>query len=149
MSTFDPLMTPYFMQITKERRSSFLYFEGTLVWECFGAVSLKPGRTGSQKLKTNLKLLWKQALAQSDTTCCFPHSELVSCAFSIVESRLISRWQLNIWNYNWSPGSTPLHWFMDLALCVKSVKSPFLSSPTWSMDYEKNFVTYLLENFRF
>jgi hypothetical protein len=53
MLTFDPLMMPYFMQITKERRISFLYFEGTLVWEWFGAVSLKLGRTGSQKLKTN------------------------------------------------------------------------------------------------
>jgi hypothetical protein len=46
-------MMPYFMQITKERGSSFAYFEGTLVWECVGAVSPKLDRTGSQKLKTN------------------------------------------------------------------------------------------------
>jgi hypothetical protein len=46
-------MTPYFMQIAKERKSSFVYFEETLVWECVGAGSPKLGRTGSQKLKTN------------------------------------------------------------------------------------------------
>lgn len=46
-------MTPYFMQITKEKRNSFVYFEGTSVWECVGAGSPKFGRIGSQKLKTN------------------------------------------------------------------------------------------------
>jgi hypothetical protein len=46
-------MTPYFMQTAKERRSSFVYFERTLVWEYIGAESPKLGRTGSQKLKTN------------------------------------------------------------------------------------------------
>jgi hypothetical protein len=44
---------------------------------------------------------------------------------------------LNIWNYNWSPGSTLLHWLMESAFCVESVKSPFLSSPNWSMEYAK------------
>jgi hypothetical protein len=46
-------LTPYFMPITKERRSCFVYFEGTLVWEYAGAGSPKFGRTGGQKLKTN------------------------------------------------------------------------------------------------
>lgn len=46
-------LTPYFMPITKERRSCFVYFEEPLVWKYAGAGSSKFGRTGSQKLKTN------------------------------------------------------------------------------------------------
>jgi hypothetical protein len=51
------VMTTYFMQITKEKRSCFVYFEGTFVCKCAVSGSTKLGRTETQnKLKITMKI---------------------------------------------------------------------------------------------